>query len=184
MEVPTISPQQFRMQCQDGQDVELIDVRTPAEFREIHLTQAKNVPLDRLDVDTIQRMRVDAGKPLFIVCRSGARGRQACEKLLRGGVDVVVNIDGGTLACAEAGLPVERGQKTLSLERQVRICAGVFTFIGALLGYVSSPLWFVVPAIMGLGLAYAGVTDRCGMGIMLAYAPWNRSQASSSCQSE
>ena len=58
-------------------------------------------------------------EPLYVICRSGGRGRQACERLLQAGYANVVNIEGGTMACIEAGLQVVRGKKTISLERQV-----------------------------------------------------------------
>ena len=46
-------------------------------------------------------------------------------------------VEGGTLACAEAGLPVVRGKKAISLERQVRIAAGALVLLGAVLGAVA-----------------------------------------------
>ena len=70
-------------------------------------------------------------EPLYVICRSGSRGRQACEKFLAAGFTNVVNVEGGTLACVEAGLPVVRGKKAISLERQVRIAAGSLVLLGA-----------------------------------------------------
>ena len=49
MNVPTISPQSLHELVQAGREVELIDVRTPKEFQEIHASLARNEPLDRLD---------------------------------------------------------------------------------------------------------------------------------------
>ena len=116
----TVTPQQLLECFRAGQPVRLIDVRTPAEFQEVHVAFAENVPLDQLDVEHQAR---GAG-PLYVVCRSGSRGRQACEKLASAGVPNVFNVAGGTQACIEAGLPVVRGQAAISLERQVRIAAG------------------------------------------------------------
>ena len=48
MTVTTISPQQLAELCKSGK-IDLIDVRTPVEFREVHVDCARNVPLDRLD---------------------------------------------------------------------------------------------------------------------------------------
>jgi rhodanese-related sulfurtransferase len=45
----SITPDQLKQTCARGESIELIDVRTPAEFRELHLQIARNVPLDRLD---------------------------------------------------------------------------------------------------------------------------------------
>jgi rhodanese-related sulfurtransferase len=48
MSITTITPQQLHDAVQAGESVELIDVRTPVEFREVHVSFAHNVPLDRL----------------------------------------------------------------------------------------------------------------------------------------
>jgi rhodanese-related sulfurtransferase len=114
------------------------------------------------------------GEPLYVLCRSGSRGRQACEKLLVAGWPNVVNVEGGTLAWAECGLPVVRGKKAISLERQVRIAAGSLVLLGAVCAWLVHPAFFGLSAFVGAGLVFAGITDTCGMGLMLARMPWNR----------
>ena len=168
----TISPQQLAELCAAGQTLELIDVRTPAEFREIHARPAQNVPLDRLD-PAAWRGRATAEQPLYVICRSGSRGRQACEKLAAAGL-AVVNVEGGTLAWEAAGLPVLRGKQAMSLERQVRIVAGGLVFVGAVLALTVHPYFAAIPAFVGAGLVFAGITDTCGMGLILARMPWNQ----------
>jgi hypothetical protein len=78
------------------------------------------------------------------------------------------------MACVAAGLPVVRGKKAVSLERQVRITAGSLVLIGAILGWFVHPYWNGLSAFIGAGLAFAGITDTCGMGMMLARMPWNQ----------
>jgi rhodanese-related sulfurtransferase len=174
MSVTTISPQRLAELCESGK-IDLIDVRTPVEFREVHVEPARNVPLDRLDAAALVQGR-HGGKdePLYVICRSGGRGRQACEKLLAAGFPNVVNVEGGTLACVEAGLPVVRGKKAISLERQVRIAAGTLVLLGVLLGWLVHPALYGLSAFIGAGLVFAGVTDTCGMGMLLARMPWNQ----------
>ncbi len=92
----------------------------------------------------------------------------------------VVNVEGGTIACVEAGLPVVRDKKAMSLERQVRIAAGSLTLFGSLLGLLH-PAFLAVPVFVGGGLAFSGITDTCGMAIILARMPWNRCEAVDSC---
>jgi rhodanese-related sulfurtransferase len=152
----------------------LIDVRTPVEYQEVHAPPARNVPLSDLDPAQVARSRPSPDAPLFVICRSGSRGRQACEKLLAAGVTNVVNVEGGTLAWAEAGLPVVRGKPMMSLERQVRIAAGSIALIGSVLALTVHPWFAGIPAFIGAGLVFAGITDTCGMGLMLARMPWNR----------
>jgi hypothetical protein len=132
--------------------------------------------LDTLNPKAIMESRgAKASEPLYIICRSGGRSAQACQMFEKAGYSNVVNVEGGTLAWEQAGLPVNRGQKKMmSLERQVRICAGLLTLIGSLLAFWHIG-FLVVPAFIGAGLTFAGLSNTCGMGILLAKAPWNRS---------
>jgi rhodanese-related sulfurtransferase len=183
MNPSAISPAQLAELCKEGREIELIDVRTPVEFREIHLQIARNIPLDQLDVAAlIQARNGSANEPLYVICRSGGRGQQACEKFLKAGFLNVVNVEGGTVACVEAGLPVVRGKKAVSLERQVRIAAGSLVVLGAVLGWFVNPAFVWLSTFVGAGLVFAGITDTCGMGMILARMPWNQcSQSAKSC---
>ena len=180
MSIMTITPRQLAELCKGGQ-IDLLDVRTPVEFRELHAAHARNVPLDRLDPAAVMQARNGSkDEPLYVICRSGSRGRQACEKFLAAGFPNVVNVEGGTLAWAECGLPVVRGQKAISLERQVRMAAGLLVLLGALLGWLVHPALVGLAAFVGAGLVFAGITDTCGMGMLLARMPWNQVKDSAS----
>jgi rhodanese-related sulfurtransferase len=175
MVVLSIGPRELAAKRQSGESVELIDVRTPVEYREVHCPFARNVPLSDLDPKAIMTARNGSGgAPLYVICKSGSRGRQACEKFLAAGYSNVVNVEGGTSAWAACGLPVNRGKKAISLERQVRIAAGLLVVLGAVLGYFVHPYLIGLSAFVGAGLVFAGVTDTCGMGLLLARMPWNR----------
>lgn len=179
MNVATISPKQLHELVQAGQSLELIDVRTPVEYREVHVDFAHNLPLDRLDAKQFASGR-NPSETLYVICRSGSRGKQACEKFLAAGYTNVVNVEGGTQAWDQAGLPVVRGRKAISLERQVRIAAGLLVLVGAVLGAFVSPYWIALSAFVGAGLMFAGITDTCGMGMLLARMPWNQVPKSTS----
>ena len=179
MAASTITPQALNELGKSGRKVELIDVRTPVEFRELHVEYARNVPLDQLDPKSVIQTRTGAAhEPLYVVCRSGGRSRQACEKFVQAGFSNIVDVEGGTLACEQAGLPVVRGKKAMSLERQVRIAAGSFVLVGVILAYLVHPYLIGISAFVGAGLVFAGVTDTCGMGMILARMPWNQTGAS------
>jgi rhodanese-related sulfurtransferase len=182
MNTTVITPQELAELCKEGKKVDLIDVRTPIEYREVHVEIARNVPLDQLDAAALMQARNgSANEPLYVICRSGSRGQQACEKFLKAGFSNVVNIEGGTMACVEADLPVVRGKKAISLERQVRIAAGSLVLLGAILYFVH-PAFIGLSAFVGAGLVFAGITDTCGMGMMLARMPWNQvKEAASPC---
>jgi len=164
----TITPTALRDLLSSEPDAVVIDVRTPLEFREVHATGAKNLPLDSLDPASLPE-----GRPVYILCRSGQRATRAAEKFSPGQQPVVV--EGGTLAWVEAGLPVVRGEKkVIGLERQVRIAAGSLVLTGFLLGWFIHPYFFFLSGFVGAGLTFAGITDWCGMGLLLAKAPWNK----------
>ena len=151
MSVTAISPQRLAELGKAGR-IDLIDVRTPVEFREVHVEHARNVPLDRLDpAAVVQGRNGRRDEPLYVICHSGSRGRQACEKVLAAGFPNVGNVEGGTLACVEAGLPVVRGKKAISLERQVRIAAGSLVLLGVLLGWLVHPNFLGCPLSSGPG---------------------------------
>lgn len=157
-------------------DLTLIDVRSPVEFAEVHVPKARNEPLATFQPDRLLDSGVlTLGRPVYLLCRSGQRATKAAERLKEDGFNDAVVVEGGTLAWIEAGLPVERGQaKVISLERQVRIAAGSIVLIGALLAHFVNPAFLWLSAFVGAGLVFAGITDWCGMGLLLAKAPWNQ----------
>lgn len=174
MTIANIDPSRLAELCKGGK-IDLIDVRTPVEFREAHVEAARNVPLEQLDPAALaQAHDGNKNKPIYFICRSGSRGRQACEKFLAAGYTNIINIEGGTLACVEAGLPIIHGKKAISLERQVRIAAGSLVLVGVVLGWLVHPALYGLSAFIGAGLIFAGMTDTCGMGMMLTRMPWNQ----------
>jgi rhodanese-related sulfurtransferase len=175
MSTSSISPAKLAELSKGGQRIELIDVRTPVEYQEVHVEFARNIPLDQLDpAALLQTRNGTSAEPLYFICRSGGRGQQACEKLVKAGFANAVNVEGGTMACVDAGLPIVRGKKAISLERQVRIAAGSLVLLGAVLGWFVNPAFIGLSAFVGAGLVFAGITDTCGMGMLLARMPWNQ----------
>lgn len=151
----------------------VIDVRTPVEFAEVHVPQARSVPLDELIPGSLQLAK---DQPIYLLCRSGQRATKAAEKFAKEGFMQPIIIAGGTLAWIDANLPVTRGTaKIICLERQVRIAAGALVLIGVLLGWFVHRGFFGLSGFVGAGLVFAGITDFCGMGLLLAKMPWNKS---------
>ena len=175
----TVQPAEVQRLRAEGRPVDLVDVRTPAEFESVHPQGARLVPLDRLDPGAVLASRSGAAdEPVYLICRSGARAAKACAAFHAAGFANALCVEGGTEAWERAGLPVVRGQsRVISLERQVRIATGLLVLLGIGLA------WFVHPALLGLsafvgaGLAFSGVTDWCGMGLLLARMPWNNRAA-------
>ncbi len=182
----TITPRQLHDRLQQGEKLHLLDVRTPAEHAEIHVPGVHLAPLDKLDaVELASADGFTKDQALYIFCRSGSRATQAAEKLERSGYTQCRVVEGGTMAWAEAGLPVERGTvKVMSLERQVRIAAGAIVLTGAVLAQIVNPAFIWLSGFVGAGLMFAGITDTCAMGMLIAKLPWNqRGVGASSTQS-
>jgi glyoxylase-like metal-dependent hydrolase (beta-lactamase superfamily II)/rhodanese-related sulfurtransferase len=85
--------------------LQVIDVRRPREYAEGHVPGATPLPLDRLDAGSA---RLDASRPMALVCGSGYRSSTAASLLRRRGFEAIHNVVGGTAAWTAAGYPVER----------------------------------------------------------------------------
>lgn len=157
----------------------LLDVRTPSEFSEVHIPGVIGIPLDELTPEAVVRVGGTlTGGPLYLVCHSGNRAAKAGEKIARLGITDGVVVEGGIQAWIAAGYPVIRsGLKVISLERQVRIVAGALVLTGVLFGTFLHPGFFGLSGFVGAGLLFAGVTDFCGMGLLLARLPYNQRKA-------
>ena len=171
MTASTIEPQQVHHAIQNKEPARLIDVRTPGEYAFEHVEQAQSIPFEQLDPETLK-----AGNetPLYVFCRTGDRAAKAAEKLTAAGLPNVRVVEGGLERWKQEGLPVKRGKGMISLERQVRIGAGGLVLIGVLLGWLVHPGLHAIALFVGGGLLFAGITDWCGMAMMLAKLPWNQ----------
>lgn len=171
----SISASELSALLHSGQPVDLIDVRSPAEYWAAHIPGAKLLPLDELNTTEICKQRASANKPLHVVCQSGARAGRAVEQLVKAGLKNCVLVSGGTDAWVQAGFPVNsNASKVLPLMRQVQITVGTISAIGAALALAVNPMFAAIPLVMGLGLLFAGVTGMCGLAFLLARMPWNK----------
>lgn len=177
MEILTITPAGAEERRAKGEGLRFVDVRSPAEYKAVHVTGAELYPLDTLDPRRVAAdLGISAQAPLVLLCAGGNRARQAAEKFHAEGIPHCLVVEGGTKAWEAAGLPVVRGKGAISIERQVRIGAGMMVLVGVLLGSWVDPLWFFLSGLVGAGLIFAGITDWCGMGLLLAKMPWNQAK--------
>ena len=153
--------------------VTILDVRTPAEFASAHISGSYNVPLDLLP-EHASAIGAATGEPVVLVCRSGARARQAEQALRSAQLPRLHVLDGGLSAWEAAGLPLNRGRQRWSLERQVRGVAGSLVLVGTLGGLLVSPPLGLLAVGVGSGLAFSAITDTCGMALLLGKLPYNR----------
>jgi rhodanese-related sulfurtransferase len=164
-----------------GEPIELIDVRTPGEFQSVSATSARSVPLDRLQPEEFLQPAKNPSGPIYVMCHSGARGRQACQRLIDAGCREVINVEGGTQAWIAAGLPVRRGERrTIPLDGQARIIIGLMILGFAALTLLS-PYFLGLVALMAAGLIYSGMSGNCMLATILARAPWNAGTTPGGC---
>jgi len=155
----------------------VIDVRTVAEVGSEYLDGCVNMPLHELSCTKVQACVAEkkaAGQPVYLLCGTGKRAVSAIEKLTGGVANPLLVVEGGIQALKQAGCSVSQGKGTvIPLERQVRIAAGSLVLLGVLLGAFLNPGFYALSAFVGAGLIFAGITDTCAMGMLLARMPWN-----------
>jgi rhodanese-related sulfurtransferase len=171
--VQDVSPSEVKSLLDTG-EITLIDVREPAEHAAMRIAGAKIVPLSKFDPQQLPGGIAGASR-VILHCRSGNRSAKAAQLLLDAGASEVRQLAGGILAWQQAGLPVEKDPKApIDVMRQVQITAGSLVMLGVALGWFVSPWFFILSAFVGAGLAFAGITNTCGMAMMLSKMPWNR----------
>ena len=170
---PVINADELAHLLATSPDVRLLDVRTPAEYETVHIRGAYNVPLDLLG-EHGPEIRATVAEPVVLICQSGQRARKAEAALRAAGMPNLHVLDGGISAWSAAGQPVMRGAERLSLKRQVRIVSGGLAALGGLLALTVNPLFAILPALVGSGLVFAGITNTCAMAMLLARLPYNR----------
>jgi rhodanese-related sulfurtransferase len=175
----------YELLAEDGR-IELLDVRTPGEFAAAHVAGARLLPLDDLDAPAFLNNRPASEKPVYVICQTTRRARQAINKFQRAGFDRCVLVEGGMQGWMEVRLPVNRGiSKALPLIRQVHVAVGLISGLGAVLALTVNPYFAFVPLFTSCGLLVAGLTGFCGLALLLAKMPWNRlgkAHANCACQ--
>lgn len=176
----SISVEELSRLMDSNPAVKLIDVRSPGEYATGHVPQASNIPLEQVEM----RLGDLGDGPVALLCHSGNRANMACEILADHHPELLV-VEGGTQAWIDAGRPIVSSSCTRwSLERQVRLIAGLMIFAGSLLTLFASPSWVYLPLFVGAGLTFAGLTNKCGMASMLALLPWNQPAKVKACGTE
>jgi len=163
---------------QQTDDICILDVRTSAEVKAAALPNCLHIPLHELSAERLQAEIAKSGKNgsrVYLLCQAGRRAEMAADAL-KGNVQAeLVIIEGGMNAVKQSNIPLaNQGRRIIPLERQVRIAAGSIVLIGAALGTWVNPAFYGLSAFVGGGLVFAGITDICPMGMMIAKAPWNK----------
>lgn len=100
---------QFETKLNSKPDAQLIDVRTPEEYKDGHLVNAKNINIDGADFKT-EVSKLDKSKPVFVYCLAGGRSANAASQLAKMGFKEVYDMTGGYRAWSKAGKPIDDGK--------------------------------------------------------------------------
>lgn len=156
----------------------VIDLRTPIEVASESLPKFIHLPVQDFSLERLEqilRVNNQVNQNIYLLCQSGKRADIAVAKLPKSLTHNVFVIEGGLSALKEEGIvTVQSNRKVISLERQVRITAGALTLIGACLALFIHINFLAIPIFIGSGLMFAGITNTCGMGLLLAKMPWNK----------
>lgn len=178
-----VSPELLTKWLTPGEAV-VIDVREDFEHAEERINGAVLHPLSKFDPAAIRENYPN--QRIVFHCRSGGRSKQAATKFAAflantesgatAADDSVFHLAGGIEGWKSAGQAVIQsaaGPK-LPIMRQVQIVAGFLIALGVALGVFISPWFLILPAFVGSGLMFAGLSGWCGMAKLLAVMPWNR----------
>lgn len=176
MTIPTITAKQAKLML--GEGATFVDIREANERARERIDGTIHLPLSKMDGS-------GSGLPksgiVIFHCKSGMRTVSNATKLKAhvGDACDTYLVEGGLDAWRGAGLPVAVDKsQPIEMQRQVQIVAGGIGLAGTILGTWVSPYFYIVPAFIGAGLLFAGITGFCGMAKLLMLAPWNRFTAS------
>ena len=171
MSFTRITPEAF---CQIRNPV-VIDVRTAAECASIHLPEACNIALQDITADSVHKQCPDKEATVYLLCGMGKRAQMAAEKIAGEVERPLVIIEGGIQALQQQNITLnQQTGGVISIERQVRIAAGLLVLTGVVLGALIAPAFYGLAGFVGAGLTFAGITDTCAMGLLLTRMPWNQ----------
>ena len=176
-----VTPETLAALREQGEPLKILDVRSVSEYREGHIPGASLLPLDEMNHETLREQLGEPDSkrhsPIYLTCHSGMRAEQGAVHLQNAGYSEVVLVQGGTEGWKQAGLPLKRCGGVISLERQVQIAIGSLLLVKVTAGFTLHEMFFLVGALIGAGLIFAGVTRWCGLARLVAMMPWNRNPA-------
>ena len=150
----------------------LLDVRSALEFSQAHIKDSVNIPIDMLSAKIKDLSQ--SKQRVIVLCRTGNRSPMAADMLIQSGVQGVKVMQGGITRWQKEGLPVIKGEGSMSLERQVRLIAGSLVLLGIILSWFVHWAFIFIPVFVSCGLIFAGLTDNCLMGMLLMKLPYNK----------
>jgi len=104
--IPQVSVNELKEKLATSANLQVVDVRRPAEYGNGHVPHALNAPLATLD-RVAAELPFEKDKPTAVICAGGYRSSAAASLLEKFGFTNLLNVSGGTGAWINAGYPVE-----------------------------------------------------------------------------
>lgn len=105
-----LQPEAFRQMLDTAKNRQLIDVRTPEEFKAGYINGAVN--MNAYDADFLQQLEgLDKDEPVMVYCKVGGRSAKAAEALVKMGFKEVFELSGGILLWESRDLPLVAGHQ-------------------------------------------------------------------------
>ncbi len=102
-----LSPAKAIRLMNNHSDVLILDVRTPADYKNGHIRGAKNITLSDM-ASSIDKLSHAKQAPVLVYCNSGNTVTRAIKQLKNAGFEKVNNLEGGIAAWKEANMPLSK----------------------------------------------------------------------------
>lgn len=168
-QISSITPAVLHRLVQEERAPRILDVRTPGEFRTVHIPGACNVPLATLR-EHRNELLTHLDEDVILVCRSGTRAAQAEKALAEAGLPNLRVLEGGINAWEMAGAPANRGADRWDMERQVRLVAGSIVLATGVVG-LFVPGAHLIGTAVGAGFDVRGAEQLLRHGRPAVQAP-------------
>lgn len=93
-----LSQKEWSEQLKTDENAVILDVRTPAEFQQGFIPDARNINIYLGQQFMAELDKLDKSKSYYVYCRSGVRSRQACALMNGLGIEKAYNLEGGIIA--------------------------------------------------------------------------------------
>ena len=104
VEIVLISPEELN---NAGDEIMLLDVRSPEEYAQGHIKHAVNI--NYFDADFMdQIMKLDKNEEIYLYCKGGIRSNNAANKLKKAGFTKVYDLKGGIVGWSNQGLEISK----------------------------------------------------------------------------
>ena len=105
--INVLSPKDFIEQAKADTTAIILDVRTPGEYKEEHLAEARQLDFLNTSVFDAGIKLLDKSHTYYVYCRSGKRSHNACIKMQKQGLKVF-DMEGGILNWKKLGMPTTK----------------------------------------------------------------------------